>query len=268
MHLKPIGIGASTIDVWQWSLDVPLDALPQLVSALDEAEFARAGRFVHERHRLRFIAGRGRLRAILGAYLGVPARRLSFSYNAFGKPRLAGRGEPPLHFNLSHSGGMAVLAVSDRYRLGIDIERVLPFRENLAAHFFSPAENEALAAVPSQDYLGAFFRCWTRKEAFVKAHGAGLSLPLESFDVTIDPEGQPRLLRLDGVADAPAQWRLANLALPRGYVGAVAAMTAGNAVALNYRGRRQPAPGRETRGAWHPGARLERSQALRRASRM
>ncbi|WP_295814391.1 4'-phosphopantetheinyl transferase superfamily protein [uncultured Nitratireductor sp.] len=266
MQLKPVSIGAGTIDVWQWSLDVPLEALPPLVSALNEAEFARASRFVHEQHRLRFIAGRGRLRAILGSYLGVAASRLSFSYNAFGKPRLAGRGEPPLHFNLSHSGATAVLAVSDRYQLGIDIERVLPFRENLAEHFFSQAENEALKAVSAQDYLGAFFRCWTRKEAFVKAHGAGLSLPLESFDVTIDPNETPRLLRLDGVEDAPAQWQLLHLSLPRGYIGAVAAMTAGNTVALNYRGTRLQPARRDVRGAWRPALRMERHQALSRAS--
>jgi len=170
MQLKPVSIGAGTIDVWQWSLDVPLEALPPLVSALNEAEFARASRFVHEQHRLRFIAGRGRLRAILGSYLGVAPNRLAFSYNAFGKPRLAGRGEPPLHFNLSHSGPTAVLAVSDRYQLGIDIERVLPFRENLAEHFFSGAENEALKVVrqctdqcPSgghASYLCGMARAW------------------------------------------------------------------------------------------------------------
>ena len=268
MQLKSVSIGAGTIDVWQWTLDVPLEALPPLVSALSEAEFARASRFVHEQHRLRFIAGRGRLRAILGSYLGVAPNRLAFSYNAFGKPRLAGRSEPPLHFNLSHSGPTAVLAVSDRYQLGIDIERVLPFRENLAEHFFSEAENEALRAVPVQEYLGAFFRCWTRKEAFVKAHGAGLSLPLESFDVTIDPVGEPRLLRLDGVDDAPAQWQFLNLTLPRGYVGAVAALTAGNAVSLNYRGGTLQPARRERRGAWRPAARIERHQALSRASRI
>ena len=106
--------------------------------------------------------------------------------------------------------------------------------------------------LPVQEYLGAFFRCWTRKEAFVKAHGAGLSLPLESFDVTIDPVGEPRLLRLDGVDDAPAQWQFLNLTLPRGYVGAVAALTAGNAVSLNYRGGTLQPARRERRGAWRP----------------
>lgn len=243
---RPAAIGAAFIDVWQWSLDVSAEALPDLVSAMSDAEFARAARFVRERDRLRFIAGRGRLRAILGGYLGVPAKRLAFEYNAFGKPRLAGSGEPPVHFNLSHSDGLAVLAVCDHYHIGIDIERVAPFREDLAGHFFSAAERRALRKVPPDAYLDAFYRCWTRKEAFVKAHGAGLSLPLDSFDVSIGATGEPRLKRLEGMPDAPEQWRLLNLSVPRGFVGAVAALTAGNPVSLRYRWD-EPAP------AWRPG---------------
>lgn len=235
MRHRPVGIGSTVIDIWQWPLDVAAAALPGLVAALSDAEFARAARFVHERDRLRFIAGRGHLRAILGAYLAVPAKRLAFDYNAFGKPRLAGAGEPPLHFNLSHSAGVAVLAVCDHYQIGIDIERVAPFKEDLAGTFFSAAERRALRCVPPDAYLDAFYRCWTRKEAFVKAHGAGLSLPLDSFDVSIGTTGQPRLLRLDGMPDAPEQWCLLNLAAPHGFIGAVAALTAGNAVELRYR---------------------------------
>lgn len=232
MHYKPAVIGPDLIDIWRWSLDAVADDDCNLLSSDEQA---RAARFRYERDRRRFIVGRGRLRAILGAYLGVAARRIGFGYNAFGKPRLAGAGEPCLHFNLSHSGGVAVLAVSDHYQLGIDIEQIKPLREDIAGHFFSSAECAALGEYRGAAYLPAFYRCWTRKEAFVKAHGAGLSLPLDSFDVTISAGGEPRLLRLDGDGAAPSQWRLRNLLLGEGLVGAVAALTAGNDIALRYR---------------------------------
>ncbi|MCT7375573.1 4'-phosphopantetheinyl transferase family protein [Chelativorans salis] len=234
MRYRPLTIGPDIVDIWRWPLDVGMDDLPRYVTALSDGEFARASRFVHERDRLRFIVGRGKLREIIGRYLGVPARRLSFAYNVFGKPRLA-VSRPPLHFNLSHAAGMAVLAVSDRYHVGIDIEKIVPLKEDVAGHFFSPSERLALRGVRRGNYLEAFYRCWTRKEAFVKAHGAGLSLPLEAFDVSIDSVGEPRLLRLEGDAQAPAQWRLLNLALPAGFVGAMAALTADNDVSLHYR---------------------------------
>ena len=234
MRYRHVRIGPDTIDIWRWPLDVIMGELPRYVTALNDSEFAHASRFVNERDRLRFIVGRGGLREIIGRYLGIPARRLIFAYNAFGKPRLA-MARPPLHFNLSHSGGMAVLAVSDRYEVGVDIERIQPLKEDVAGHFFSPAERSALTSLPPDDYLEAFYRCWTRKEAFVKAHGAGLSLPLDAFDVSIDAAGEPRLLRLAGDPDASTQWRLLELAVPHGFLGAVAAPTAGNRVFLRYR---------------------------------
>lgn len=234
MRYRPVTIGPNVVDVWRWPLDVAIDDLPRYVTALSDGEFARASRFVHERDRLRFVVGRGGLREIIGRYLGVPAKRLAFAYNAFGKPRLA-TSRPPLHFNLSHAGGMAALAVSDRYHVGIDIEQIVPLKEDVAGHFFSPAECRALCAVPREGYLEAFYRCWTRKEAFVKGHGAGLSLPLDAFDVSIEPTSERTLLRLEGDAEAPSQWQFLNIALPQGFVGALAALTVGNDISLRYR---------------------------------
>jgi len=234
MRYRPVTIGPDVIDLWRWPLDVIAGELPRLVEALSDAEFARAGRLLRERDRLHFLVGRGRLREILARYLGIPATRLVFAYNAFGKPRLAGA-KPPLHFNLSHSGGMAVLAVSDRYQVGVDIEQMAPLKEDVAGHFFSPAERQALSALPSGSYLEAFYRCWTRKEAFVKAHGAGLSLPLDAFDVSIGDSSEPKLLRLEGDPGAPLRWRLAEVAMPYGFVGSLAASTGGNRISLRYR---------------------------------
>jgi len=234
MRYRSVAIGPDIIDVWRWPLDVIAGELPRYVEALSDAEFARAGRFLRERDRLHFLVGRGGLREILSRYLGVSAKRLVFSYNAFGKPRLAGS-KPPLRFNLSHSGGMAALAISDRYEVGADIEQILPLKEDVAGHFFSEAERKALQKLPREDYLPAFYRCWTRKEAFVKAHGAGLSLPLDSFDVSIDEAGEPKLLRVEQDSEAPRQWRFAEIAMPHGFVGVVAALTAGNKISLRYR---------------------------------
>lgn len=234
MQHKPITIGPDLVDIWAWRLDVSRDRLSRFTAALSESELGRAARFRHERDRMRFIAGRGGLRDIISCYLGVPAKRLVFNVNAFGKPRLPAR-RPPLHFNLSHSGDMAVLAVSDRYHVGVDIEEILPLREDVAGRFFSAMERQALRFVPPEKYLGAFYRCWTRKEAFVKAHGAGLSFPLDAFDVSVHAAGEPKLLSLDGDKDASAQWRLLNVALPPHFVGAVAALTANNDIVLRYR---------------------------------
>lgn len=262
MPFEPAAPGTAAIDVWHWSLDVSAETLSRLVALLSEGEFARAARFVHERDRLRFVVGRGRLREILGRYLAVPPARVVFEYNAFGKPRLAGDGEPALHFNLSHSRGLALLAVSDRCQLGVDVEHLAPFKDDLARYFFSPVERRALRAVAAGDALAAFYRCWTRKEAFVKAHGAGLSLPLAAFDVSVGVEGEPQLLRLEGMPGAGAQWRLRDVAVPAGFVAALAVPSVGDAVAIRYR---------EEDGALddlRPELLARRAQPLNRASRM
>jgi 4'-phosphopantetheinyl transferase len=234
MQYRPAKIGPELVDIWRWPLDVRQGGVSRFVAALGESELARSARFRHERDRSRFVVGRGGMREIISRYLGIPARRLVFTVNAFGKPRLPAP-RPPLHFNLSHAGGMAVLAVSDRYHVGVDLEEILPLREDVAGRFFSATERQALSLVPPENYLEAFYRCWTRKEAFVKAHGAGLSFPLDAFDVSVDAAGQAKLRGLEGPTAASAQWRLLDVALPPRFVGAVAALTANNDIFLRYR---------------------------------
>jgi 4'-phosphopantetheinyl transferase len=234
MQYRSVATGPDVVDIWLWPLDVDGKKLARLMTMLGDSELARAARFRHEHDRLRFVVGRGGLREIISSYLGIPPRRLDFAVNAFGKPRLSAP-RPPLHFNLSHAGGMAVLAVSDRYQVGVDLEEIRPFKEDVAGRFFSASERHALRLVTAENYFEAFYRCWTRKEAFVKAHGAGLSFPLDAFDVSIDATGEPKLLRLDGDAVASAQWRLLDVALPPRFVGAMAALTANNDIFLRYR---------------------------------
>jgi 4'-phosphopantetheinyl transferase len=163
------------------------------------------------------------LRAILGRYLGSDPRRLRFHSNHYGKPSLA---EPAgwLRFNLSHSGGLALVAVTLDHELGVDVEQVRADLAGLsiAEQFFSPAEVATLRALPEPDRLQAFFNCWTRKEAFVKARGEGLSFPLKRFDVSLAP-GEPAALL--ATHDDPAEagrWTLHALSPGPGYVAAVA----------------------------------------------
>ncbi|MDL2401327.1 4'-phosphopantetheinyl transferase family protein [Rhizobium mayense] len=228
-------IGPDLIDVWTWSVDAPPSSVDRYAAQLSAEELARAARFVREHDGRRFIVGRGRLRSILGRYLGLPPKSLAFAYNDYGKPSVALPGGTPFSFNLSHSADLAALAVSDRYELGIDIEEIRFLKEDIAGRFFSRKEYLTLQALPPEAYLDGFYRCWTRKEAFVKAHGAGLSLPLDSFDVTFDWANEPRLVRLDGDPDAPSNWRILELETPVTFAGAVVALTKGHPVGLRYR---------------------------------
>lgn len=187
--------------VWSWSLGSEPLSFAAAEALLSEDEKARGQSFVTAPLRQRFVAGRARLRSLLGEHLGRDPSTLVFAENAFGKPRLADH--PSMHFSLSHSGGQAVLAVSDQREIGIDIERVRPLEHlDLARRYFHPNEVAAIDGVRAPDaQLLAFFRIWTLKEAVVKAIGKGLSIPLDTFDVSIAtspptmvvaPEGAPR----------------------------------------------------------------------------
>ncbi len=222
---RPVAAGAE-VHVWRVALELPRARVEQLAQALSEEERARARRFVFEDARRRFTAARGALRAILGRYLGVAPGDLAFACNAHGKPALAGgAGEGGLRFNISHADGLALVAVALGREVGIDIERVREdfATEEIATRFFSPAEFAALQALPAGARCAAFFNCWTRKEAYVKARGAGLSLPLDRFDVSLAP-GEPAALLV--TADEPAEasrWSLRELAPGAGYAACLAA---------------------------------------------
>lgn len=227
-------VGRGIIDVWSWSLDRSVSEVARLWDMLSAEETMRATRFVKERDAMRFSTGRAYLRLILSHYLDASPHELLLKTNAFGKPQIGASSKPPLQFNLSHSSDKAVLAVCDSFPVGIDIEEIKPITEDVARHFFSARECAALKALPPEHYLHAFYRCWTRKEAFVKAHGTGLMLPLDSFDVAIHADAPPRLERLEGDADAPGRWTLLNLETPDGFAGAIAALTLGHPVTVSY----------------------------------
>lgn len=173
------------VHVWRIVLgDLHAD-VPRLRAWLSADEIERADRFKFDRHRVDFVAGRAAMRLLLGAYFDATPATLHFSYGERGKPSL-----PALDFNLSHSGGLALLAVARSRAVGVDVEQVRPEvdTEGIARRFFSAVEVEALLGLPEPERVDAFFRCWTRKEAYIKACGEGLWLALDKFDVTLGPD--------------------------------------------------------------------------------
>lgn len=197
------------VHLWLLPLDEPAWPLDELAAELDDAEQARAARFHFERDARRWRAARGLLRRVLAPYAGAAPSELRFAADAAGKPALCGLAGAPA-FNLSHSGGFALLGITHAARIGVDIEvmRPLPDRDAIAASHFAVAERQALAALPADLRGDGFFACWTRKEAYVKALGGGLSIPLADFEVSLDPREPAALVAaLDGRAEA-ARWTL------------------------------------------------------------
>jgi 4'-phosphopantetheinyl transferase len=206
------------VHVWWLSLDGAATSAEHSMHLLSEAERDRALRFRFEKHRIRFVAGRAGLRTILGRYTGIEASRVRVEASSSGKPFLADR--PDVQFNVSHSDDRAVLAVARR-AVGVDLEKMREIEDapNLAARWFGPSEIRALLAFPVATQSEAFLRCWTRKEAFVKGKGAGLRMPLTSFEVSVGC-GAPMLAVAQGSGDA--SWRLHELDAGPGWVGALA----------------------------------------------
>jgi 4'-phosphopantetheinyl transferase len=218
-----LALTGNEVQVWCTSLDRPPDYVSQLAQTLTGDERERASRFKFERHRRRFIVGRGVLRLLLGRYLGLEPGSVRFKYGRQGKPELADS-TAPLKFNLSHSEELALYAVTYNQEVGIDLEAIRPLDdlEGIAQRFFSAAENTALATLPPALKQIGFFNCWTRKEAYIKAIGDGLMYPLDQFDVSLLPGEPARLLRIQKDPQALNRWSLHHLAPAPGYVGALA----------------------------------------------
>jgi len=200
------------------------DCVARLRSVLAPEERARADRYLFPEDRRKFIVARGVLRSLLGEYLRVPPHAVNFHYRVHGKPCVAPPCANPVLFNLSHSGELALLAFARDREIGVDVERLRP-RENLlplAERFFAATECAMLQGLTGESQLQGFFHCWTRKEAYIKAKGCGLSLPLHRFAVTLRPNEPARLLFADDEIDSGASWGLWNLDPAPGYVGALA----------------------------------------------
>ena len=218
-------LSTSAIHVWEFALDDLSRQTAQLRTVLDSDELARAGRFHFQEHRDHFIATHGLLRMVLAQYVNLSPVKIRYDYNAHGKPTLGSQiKSADLRFNLSHSRNVALLALARAREVGIDIEycRTDFDYETLANRFFSANEVEELFALPSHLRHKAFFLCWTRKEAYIKARGEGLSRPLREFDVTLSPEVPAKLLQTRWDVNDAKRWSLVNLDVRPQYAAAVA----------------------------------------------
>lgn len=214
------------VHVWDVGLDRTHDEISRLARMLPDLELRRAARQPFEARRRDLLISGAALRSILATYLGADPGAVRFSIDSGGKPRLdAAWNAMPLSFNLSHSRGRALVAVTLGREIGVDLERLrrdLPI-DRLASRFFSPREIAALRSTPEELRPAAFFACWTRKEAFVKATGAGIfRQPLQSFAVSVDPGVGPVPLEIPGHDAEAGRWRLESIAATPGYAAAVA----------------------------------------------
>ena len=222
---KTLVLPNDAVHVWRASLQVSVSELRTFEDTLAADERARAERFYFQKHSEHFIVGRGLLRNILSRYLDTEPDQLHFCYNSYGKPALTeDTSAEGLHFNLSHSHGIALYALTRRREIGVDIEYFRPDveAEKLAERFFSPREAAVLRALPEHLRKEGFFNCWTRKEAYIKAEGEGMAIPLSTFDVSLTPGEPAALLRTQNQPQETACWSLQALNPAPGYAAALA----------------------------------------------
>lgn len=239
---RPPSRERGVVEVWRVCLSGLPEDVARLAPTLSPSESDRAHRFRFERDRLRFVAGRGLLRLVLSYYLDTPPAELKFTYGQFGKPALA----PPsdqsgASFNVAHSGDLALFAVAHGRRVGVDVERVQPDGDlgSVARHFFSAREFTSLSALPVAARARGFFDCWTRKEAYTKARGEGVSFPLERFSVGFSSAADAAL-EVEGEPSESSHWRVRPLDLGALYAGAL--VVEGHDWELRERELSPPAP--------------------------
>lgn len=234
-YAQPNHLGETEVHLWVVRLAVIPEKSSYFKSILSLDEQERAGRFQKIRDTERYVAARGSLRSLLGGYLAIEPDQLKFACDAFGKPRLAG--EVPLisvSFSVSHCDDLALFGFVRSHKIGVDLERVRTEIEveDLAERYFSPNEFQRLCSLPADQRREAFYCGWTRKEAYLKGRGEGLSYGLDSVEVSLGP-GEPAVIL--GASDDPdvsGHWTVQHLSPAPGYVGAVA-VEAGN-IAFRY----------------------------------
>ncbi len=222
---EKVDLEPGDLHVWRvWLDQQPVSYLTRLREILSKDEQERADRFHFPIHRERYIVARGTLRHILGRYLNRPPETVSFSYGDQGKPALANNNAPvPLEFNVAHSEQIALLGFIWGRQVGVDVEYVRSMKDmaQMAKRFFSAEENQIWQSVPAEHQDQAFFNCWTRKEAYIKVIGEGLSHPLNRFVVTLKPGEPGRLVTVDGSLELAQQWQMQALHPTSGYAAAV-----------------------------------------------
>lgn len=221
---KTLTLGRDEVHVWRASLDGPEARAGELLAVLDPEERKRAERFRFRKDGERFVVARGTLRTLLGLYLDKRPSEVSLSYGSYGKPALGHEsGAHPVRFNLSHSNALSLYAFAVGREVGIDVEYVRAglASEEISERFFSAGEVAALRALDPGFKTEAFFNCWTRKEAYIKARGEGLSHPLHRFAVSMVPGEPAALLSADGDSEEVSRWSLRELKPAPGYAAAL-----------------------------------------------
>ena len=222
---ETLTLGCHEVHVWRATLDQSPSQIQSFLLNLAADERARAERYYFENDREHFIVARGVLRAILGSYLNRAPECVSFCYNSHGKPALVGEPDGDgIRFNVSHSHGVALYAVTRGREVGIDLERI---RDDVAVveiaqRFLSSPEVAMLLSLPTEAQRHAFFRCWTRKEAYIKARGEGLSLLLDQFDLSLASGEPDAILGTQRDPSETSRWSLQELTPAPGYVAALA----------------------------------------------
>ena len=217
----PSELPPGTVHLWQRSLQESSEAVEACYQLLSAEEREKALRYRIERPRSDFVLTRGTLRLLLAAYLGTTPREVSFEYSEYGKPRLAVSCD--VRFNVSHTNGLALLGFARNREIGIDVEQMRAEVEvlKLARRFFSTHEIDEIEKRSGDKLRRAFFHCWTRKEAYIKARGEGLSLPLQEFDVSVDRGATQALLATRPDASEASRWLIRDVPLSNGYAGAL-----------------------------------------------
>ena len=219
----PLSIADREVHVWRARLDLPASPMDQFEKLLSYDEFVRARRFRFPVHRNRFVSRRGILRCLLGAYLQISPADVILENTEFGKPLLARRHNTNLRFNFSVSEDLALYAITRGRDIGVDLEYIKPAisHESVAEQFFAAREVAQLRAIPKGQQPAAFFDCWVRKEAYIKARGMGLSLALDSFEVSFGDAKPARLLRTIPDPEEAGRWTMVALHPEPGYAGAL-----------------------------------------------
>ena len=215
----------SDLHIWCASLNVSLQDLSHYFSLLSQDEISRAERFYFERDRNHFIAGRGLLRYFLGSYLDLEPARIEFDYGAHGKPAVKSELDKNiLEFNLSHSKDLALYAFNWNRRVGIDVEYMIAMADinDFAEKFFTPRESEYIDSLSGKQKDYAFFKTWTCKEAFFKANGSGLTVPINQVEIFLDTNGAAALTSIGNDKEQNSHWRLELLNPIPGYQAALA----------------------------------------------
>ncbi len=220
---EPPNLAAGEVHIWRLRLTSP--DRPQLLTILAADEQRRAGQFLFDHHREHFVVGRARMRQLLAAYAQCGANELDFAYENLGKPRFR---QPELaarfHFNFSNSGDLGLFAITRDQPLGVDLERVRPMQDmlGLAKRYFADSETEKLTRLSSAEQPAAFFRCWTRKEAYLKAIGKGLTFPLRNVEVEFLDDRPCRIYDVNGDRGEADAWTLMHLSPAEEFPAALA----------------------------------------------